>query len=88
MPVAGLQLCNKQQWSNWEAVFSTWSMPIATWCKIELLGDMFSVGSMLRLYKEDQLSFLESPETAVRRLGGWCEVAASLGDSPSQESVS
>jgi hypothetical protein len=29
-PVARQQLCNVQQWSNWEAVLSTRSFPIAT----------------------------------------------------------
>jgi hypothetical protein len=42
---------------------------------------------MPRLYKEDQLPLLESPETAVRRSGGWCEVAARLGDSKSRVQV-
>jgi hypothetical protein len=31
-PIARQQLHNTQQWSNWEAVFSTRSVPIATWC--------------------------------------------------------
>jgi hypothetical protein len=34
--------------------------------------------SVPRLYNEDQLSLREGPETAVRRVGGWCETAASL----------
>jgi hypothetical protein len=45
----------------------------------ELLGEVFSVWSMLRLYNKGQLPLEESPETAVRRPGGWCEMAASLG---------
>jgi hypothetical protein len=35
-----------------------------------------SVRSVPRLFNEDELPLLESPETAVRRV--WCEVAASL----------
>jgi hypothetical protein len=31
-----------------------------------------------RLYKEEQLRLRESLERAVRRVGGWCETAASL----------
>jgi hypothetical protein len=31
-----------------------------------------------RLYNEGQLPLEESLETAVRRVGGWCEMAASL----------
>jgi hypothetical protein len=37
----------------------------------------FSVGSMPRLCN-DQMPLQESPEMAVRRVGGWCEMAASL----------
>jgi hypothetical protein len=44
----------------------------------ELLSAVFSVRSVLRLYNEDQLPLEESPETAVRRVGGWCETAACL----------
>jgi hypothetical protein len=45
----------------------------------KLLGEVFSVWSMPRLYKEDQLRLRESLETTVRRVRGWCEVVASLG---------
>jgi hypothetical protein len=38
----------------------------------------FSVQSMPRLYNEDQLPLQDSAEMAVRRAGGWCEMAASL----------
>jgi hypothetical protein len=42
--------------------------------------------SVLRLYKEDQLPLQRSLETAVRRVGGWCEMAASLrGREPGTE---
>jgi hypothetical protein len=34
---------------------------------------------MLRLYNEGQPPLEESLETAARRGGGWCEMAASLG---------
>jgi hypothetical protein len=37
--------------------------------------------SVLRLYDEGQLPLELSLETAVRRAGGWCEMAASLGGS-------
>jgi hypothetical protein len=45
----------------------------------ELLEAVFSVRSVPRLYNEDQLPLRGSLETAVRRAGGWCELAASLG---------
>jgi hypothetical protein len=45
----------------------------------EMLEMLFSVWSMPRLYNEDQLPVEESLETAVRRVGGWCEMAGSLG---------
>jgi hypothetical protein len=37
------------------------------------------VRSVPRLYNEDQLPLQGSLEAAVRRVRGWCEVAASLG---------
>jgi hypothetical protein len=47
---------------------------------------VFSVWSIRRLNNEDQLPLwvdlersLRSPETAARRVAGWCEMAASLG---------
>jgi hypothetical protein len=45
----------------------------------ELSGAVFSVRSLLRLYNEGQLPFEESLETAVKRIGGWRVMAASLG---------
>jgi hypothetical protein len=45
----------------------------------KLLGEVFSVLSMLRLYNEAQLPLDESLETVERRLGAWCKRAASLG---------
>jgi hypothetical protein len=42
----------------------------------ELLGIVFSVRSVPRLY---HLPLEESLEMAVRRVGGWCVMAASLG---------
>jgi hypothetical protein len=69
-----------QQWSNWEAVFSTRSMRLLRDATIEtLLGEVFSVRSVPRLYNEEQLRLWESFETAVRRVECWCEMAASLG---------
>jgi hypothetical protein len=45
----------------------------------ELLEEMFSVRSVPKLYNEGQLPLLVLIlETAVRRVGGWCEMAASL----------
>jgi hypothetical protein len=35
--------------------------------------------SVQRIYNEEQLRLRESLETAVRRVGGWCEMAGSLG---------
>jgi hypothetical protein len=48
----------------------------------ELLKVVFCAWSMLRLYNGGQLSLEESLEMAVRRVGGWYEVAA-----PTWESV-
>jgi hypothetical protein len=45
--------------------------------KEELLEEVLSVWSVSRLYNEGQLSLEESLETAVRRVGGWCEMAVS-----------
>jgi hypothetical protein len=45
----------------------------------ELLEVVFPVRSSPRLYNEDQLQLETSLQTAVRRIGGWCEMAASLG---------
>jgi hypothetical protein len=46
--------------------------------KNKLLVSVLSVRSVPRIYNEDQRSLRESTETAVRRVGGWCEMAASL----------
>jgi hypothetical protein len=40
---------------------------------------VFSVQSMPRLYNEGQLPLEESLETTAKRVGGWCEMASSLG---------
>jgi hypothetical protein len=45
------------------------------------LAAVFSVQSVSRLYNKGQLPLRDSPETAVRRVGGWCVMAASLRDS-------
>jgi hypothetical protein len=45
---------------------------------VEVLDAMFSARSVPRPYNEEQLRLRESFETAVRRVGGWCEMAASL----------
>jgi hypothetical protein len=45
----------------------------------ELFEEVFSMLSVPRLYNEEQLRVLESLETVVRIVGGWCETVASLG---------
>jgi hypothetical protein len=56
MPVARQQVHNMQQWSNWDAVFSTLLMQWLLGATVEeLLGVVFSVQSVPRLYKEEQL---------------------------------
>jgi hypothetical protein len=42
------------------------------------MEETFSVRSVPRLYNQDQPLLGDNPETAVRRLGTWCEVAVSL----------
>jgi hypothetical protein len=44
----------------------------------ELLEAVLSVRCVPRLYNEGQLPLEESLKTAVRRVRGWCEMAASL----------
>jgi hypothetical protein len=69
--------CNLQQWSNLEAVFCTLSVRQLRDATIEeLVGKLFPMPSVPRLYNKKQLRLRESLETAVR---GWCEMAASLG---------
>jgi hypothetical protein len=43
----------------------------------QLLEPVFSMRSVPRLYNEDQLPIRVSPETAARRVGGWCKIASS-----------
>jgi hypothetical protein len=45
----------------------------------ELLEAVVSVRSVPRLYNEGELPLEESLEMEMRRVGGWCEMAASLG---------
>jgi hypothetical protein len=45
----------------------------------ELLETVFTMRSVPRLCDEGQLPLKESLKTAVRRVGGWCKMAASLG---------
>jgi hypothetical protein len=52
---------------------------------VELLGEVFYIRSVPRLYSEEQLLLRESLEMAVRRVGGWCEMAAKVGVSWSNE---
>jgi hypothetical protein len=51
----------------------------------ELLEAVFYVRSVPRLYNEGQMPLEEGLETAVRRVGGWCQMAVSLGVSWSTE---
>jgi hypothetical protein len=53
----------------------------------ELLEAVFSVRSVSGLYNDGQLPLWDSPVTAVRRAGGWCEMAASLRVSQSRERI-
>jgi hypothetical protein len=64
-----------QEWSNWKVVFSTQSLRWLRAATVELLGVVFSMWPVPRLYNE------ESPETTGRMVGRWCEMAASLGRS-------
>jgi hypothetical protein len=49
----------------------------------------FSVRSVTRVDNEDQLPIQDSLGTAVRRVGGWCEMAASLlGREPGSRGMS
>jgi hypothetical protein len=43
-----------QQWSNWEAVFSTWSVRQLRDATNEQLEELFSMFSMSRCYKQDK----------------------------------
>jgi hypothetical protein len=43
--------------------------------------------SVPRFYYDEQLRIRENLETAVRRVGGWCKVAASLGVSGVSEDL-
>jgi hypothetical protein len=45
----------------------------------ELLAVVVSARSVPKLYNESHLALEETIETAVRRAGSWCEMAASLG---------
>jgi hypothetical protein len=46
---------------------------------IELLETVFSLRYVPRIYNEEQLRLREGLEMAIRRVGGSCEMAASLG---------
>jgi hypothetical protein len=45
----------------------------------EPLEGVFSMRYVLMLYNEGQLPLEQSLETALRRVGGWCEMVASVG---------
>jgi hypothetical protein len=54
MPVARQQIPNTHQWTNWEEVFYTLSVPQLYDVTIEeLLGAMFYMRSVPRCYKQD-----------------------------------
>jgi hypothetical protein len=53
----------------------------------ELLEAVFSVRSVPRLFNEGQLPLEESLETAVKRVGGWCKMAATLVVSQLEQGV-
>jgi hypothetical protein len=52
----------------------------------EMFGELISLRSVPRLCNEEQLRLRDSFETAVRRVGIWCEMTASLGESALQGS--
>jgi hypothetical protein len=70
-PIEALQTPVADQWLNSRYV-------IAATDTHAIIEEAFSMPSVPGLYNEDQLPLCESPETAVNRLGGWCEVAGSL----------
>jgi hypothetical protein len=54
-----------------------------------MLEEVFSVRALPRLYNEDKLPLQGSLEMAVRSVGGWCEMAASLrGREPGSRGMS
>jgi hypothetical protein len=58
-------------------VFSMLSERYPRDATIELVGEVFSVRSVPRLYKEKQLQLRESLEMAVRKVGVSCETVVS-----------
>jgi hypothetical protein len=74
-PAARQQLRNKWLYNN-----RYWVMAATdTHATEKLLEAVFSVRSLPRLSNEGQLLLDESLQTAVRRVGGWCEMAESVG---------
>jgi hypothetical protein len=70
----------RQRLRNKQPLLSNGSVAVDTHAVIEeLLEALFSVRSVPRLYNEGQLQLRESLETALRSVGGRCEMAASLG---------
>jgi hypothetical protein len=47
---------------------------------------VFPVRSVSEIYNEDHLSLRESLEMAVKKVGGWCEMVASLRGPGAEES--
>jgi hypothetical protein len=80
------------QWTNWEAEFSTRSVQQLRDATIELLEALFSMRSMPRCYKQDEIvdrvnavqcsgaSWLVSELTVLLRFIS-CELVAEAGDS-------
>jgi hypothetical protein len=62
------------QWSKWEAVFSTRSVRQLREATVELLGEVFSVRSKARCYKQDkpkvQLILRQSPANKLGNTEG------------------
>jgi hypothetical protein len=54
------------------------SKPLCNTAVEKLLEKVISVLSVPRPCNENQLPLRESPETAVTRVGDWCDMAASL----------
>jgi hypothetical protein len=68
-------------WHNWKEPLQGYGTVNNSWANNDCTcnrGAVFSVRSVPRLYAGDQLPLRQSLETAVRRVGGWCEMAASL----------
>jgi hypothetical protein len=71
-PVTMQQIRSTQQFSNWEALFSTRSVRYLRDATIEeLLGEVFSVTSVPRLYNEEQVRLRERERERELNLPVW-----------------